>query len=529
MKKRWSYILSSILFFTIVISKAQTKKANIDSLYHVVKALPDTKEKVDQLIHLYKKSVKQRAIRKDILDDALEVSEKIYYVKGIAICYNRKGITARYEQNYGQSVMYHKRALSYFNKTKDTFYKSKCYNSLAVTYRKLNLEKEAFENYLKGLKLSEMLNNKRGMSISLNGIGNVFLNTEQYDKALRYFKQAIAIEDGSKNYKNKEYGYANIGEVFLAKKQYDSAYVYFDKSFQIGKKHPHKENLAIKNTLFGKFYEKTKDYHKAIEYYQKAIPQLEEYKNTRYLSKALIHLGINQISLKQYHTAYNNITEGLNLAEKINSKENISLAYDAFVAYYSAIKDYKSALKSQQQAKVFHDSIVNVTSQKNIISAKIAYETEEKDKQIHNLALEKKQSELKAKSNFRRFIITAIISLLSIAFLLVFLYLYRRNSDLELQNKNAELQNYILKISELTEQAKHNKTTDKDISEQFKKYNLSKKEIEVLTHISNGLNNDEISEKMFVSKNTIKTHITHIYTKLDVNNRVQAIKKITNS
>ena len=530
MKNRLLLISFSFLFFT-VLTNAQTNrvKVNVDSLFHVLKPMKNSREKVDRLIDLYKKSIIQRNIRKDIIDDALTTAETINYYKGVAISYNRKGITARYEQDYHKSVMFHKQALSYFKKTKDTFYKSKCYNSLAVTYRKLNLEKEAFKNYLIGLKLSEMLNNKRGMSIALNGIGNVFLNTEQYNKALDYFKQAIAVEKGQNNLKNKEYGFANIGEVFLAKKEYDSAFVYFNRSLELAKKHPRKENLAIKHTLFGKYYEKIKDHNKAVELYKKSIPQLTKFKNTRYLSKALIHIGYNQIYLKKYTKAYQNITEGLNLARKINSKENISLGYDALVTYYSAVNDYKKALKAHKKATIFHDSIVNIASQNSIISTQIAYETEEKDEQIRKLAFDKKQSELNAKNNFRRFIITVIISLISIAFLLIFLYLYRRNSDLEMQQKNAELQNYILKISKLKDQALNNKATDKDISEKFKDFKLSKREIEVLTYISNGFNNEQISEKMFVSRNTIKTHIAHIYSKLDVKNRIQAIQKITNS
>lgn len=48
----------------------------------------------------------------------------------------------------------------------------------------------------------------------------------------------------------------------------------------------------------------------------------------------------------------------------------------------------------------------------------------------------------------------------------------------------------------------------------------------MLTHITNGLSNDDIADKMFVSINTIKTHIKNIYVKLDVQNRIQAVKKI---
>ncbi|HIE44874.1 MAG TPA: LuxR family transcriptional regulator [Flavobacteriaceae bacterium] len=421
--------------------------------------------------------------------------------------------------------MYHKRALSYFNKTDESVYKAKCFNSLGVTYRKLNLEKEAFENYLQGLKLSKQFNNARGVSIALNGIGNVFLNTEQYDKALHFFKRALKIEIEEQNSRGQEYGFANIGEVYLIKQKYDSAYYYFDKSLQISLKKPRKESVAIKYTLLGKLYQKKGEYQKSIDEYKKALPNLKKYKNTRYLSKTFINIGYDKLYLNQYDKAYSHIINGLALAKKINSKENTTLGYEALVAYYSKTNNFEKALKAHKQAKIFHDSIVNLASQKSIISTQIAYETEEKDKEINKLAIDKKVSEKKAKENFKRFIITAVISLVSIAFLLFTLYLYRKNSDLELQQKNAELQNYILKISELKDQAKNNSTTDKDIFINFKDFNLSKREIEVLTHISNGLNNEEISGKMFVSKNTIKTHITHIYSKLDVKSRVQAIQK----
>lgn len=43
---------------------------------------------------------------------------------------------------------------------------------------------------------------------------------------------------------------------------------------------------------------------------------------------------------------------------------------------------------------------------------------------------------------------------------------------------------------------------------------LTKKEIDILKLVSEGLTNEEISEKHFISYNTIKTHLTSIYNKL---------------
>ena len=54
------------------------------------------------------------------------------------------------------------------------------------------------------------------------------------------------------------------------------------------------------------------------------------------------------------------------------------------------------------------------------------------------------------------------------------------------------------------------------------KVNLSIRETEVLRLITEGYTNTQISELLFVSPNTIKTHINNIFNKLGVNDRTQA-------
>ncbi len=52
---------------------------------------------------------------------------------------------------------------------------------------------------------------------------------------------------------------------------------------------------------------------------------------------------------------------------------------------------------------------------------------------------------------------------------------------------------------------------------------LTPREADVLRLIARGLGNQEISEKLFVSEATVKTHVAHILDKLQVENRVQAV------
>ena len=52
---------------------------------------------------------------------------------------------------------------------------------------------------------------------------------------------------------------------------------------------------------------------------------------------------------------------------------------------------------------------------------------------------------------------------------------------------------------------------------------LSRRETEVLKEIVKGQSNKEISEALFVSEKTVKTHVSHILNKLEVSDRTQAV------
>jgi DNA-binding CsgD family transcriptional regulator len=60
---------------------------------------------------------------------------------------------------------------------------------------------------------------------------------------------------------------------------------------------------------------------------------------------------------------------------------------------------------------------------------------------------------------------------------------------------------------------------------EIERLGISKRELEVLSLMAAGLSNDEIAEKLFVSLNTVKTHTSNIFLKLDVKRRTQAAEK----
>lgn len=57
---------------------------------------------------------------------------------------------------------------------------------------------------------------------------------------------------------------------------------------------------------------------------------------------------------------------------------------------------------------------------------------------------------------------------------------------------------------------------------------LTDREVEILSYLSKGLLNKEIAEKVQISAHTVRKHIQHIYEKLQVNTRVEAVNKYYN-
>ncbi len=60
---------------------------------------------------------------------------------------------------------------------------------------------------------------------------------------------------------------------------------------------------------------------------------------------------------------------------------------------------------------------------------------------------------------------------------------------------------------------------------ELKKLGISDREHEVLQELVKGFSNKEIGEKLFVSESTVKSHVSSIYSKLEVKRRPQAIIK----
>lgn len=85
-------------------------------------------------------------------------------------------------------------------------------------------------------------------------------------------------------------------------------------------------------------------------------------------------------------------------------------------------------------------------------------------------------------------------------------------------NLNKSYQNKIISLG----------ITNKVKESGLEKYQLTEREIEIFKCLGQGLSNNEIAKKLFISLGTTKWHINNIYSKIEVNKRYQAMKLAEN-
>lgn len=514
-------IRPSSTFYHFLEKKINTEQ--LDSIYQEALILnPDTIQ-VDILLKTYRKSLKARPIRADILDTALALAYELDYKKGVAYAHDRKGLNYRYNSQFQESLAEHLLALKNYRKTSDTFGLLKCLNNTGVVLRKLNHEREAMKYYLEALEIAKELNDEKNIAISLNGIGNVFVNIEQYDKAMPYFREALVLETKNDNKRGMNYDLSNIGEVFMLNQEYDSALYYYSKALVIGLQRNYKADFSVDYYNLGMLYQRIGDYVTSNEYFLKAIPKLKEYDVKRYLSNAFIYMGINYTHLGMPKLAYQNIKDGIELSQKISTSDNTVRGYQALSDHYSNIKKYDLALESYRLSIHLRDSLYGEETKRNIASLESIYENKIKDKEIEHYQT---QARLQNFQNISQWLIIIFLMISATVFIIIS-RLRRRNNRLKMEQMRNDIQEYIQRIDDY-----ENKTNSESIENEqsifyrnVEEYGLSEREIDVLLLISKGLKNDEIAEKLFLSVSTVKTHTRNIFTKLDVRNRIEAARK----
>ncbi len=472
------------------------KVKNIDSLYY----LTDKYE--------------QQFISKKVPNETLA---RFYYIAA-----NKFYVYSKYEV----SKEYFKKAEQTYSLADDTLMSIKMRGNQAVLLDLQGRYKEAVRIFLDIAGYFKRTSDTLPLAFAYSNLGVIYEELKNPEKAIAYGKQALELKRAVGDTLHMASNLNNIGVNYdELLKNPDSAIYYYQQAFEIYKKYNKTDDYATVLNNLGRMYLEKEEFQKATDNFDEAFIIFDSLGMENDKAAVLRNQGELFFYQGKIKPALKKMQESYNLYKESGKNQGLLETTELLSKIYMAEGSYGNAASMMQQFNLLKDTLLNSENQAVIAEMETKYQVKEKNRTIQMLRL---QDQLHTKKIRMQELF--IIFLIVVFFLIVILfYSHHKRALLSQQKLRLELQNYLLRLSEMQNKLENHKKDDCNKQTDFnqlKKFNLSKQEMKVIALIAEGYKNAEIAEKLFVSQNTVKTHIKNIYSKLDVKNRVEALKKV---
>jgi len=400
----------------------------------------------------------------------------------------------------------------------------------------------------------------------LNGLGNIARMESNNELSMQYFQQALKKtqtkdEKVYNDWSAKLLG--NLAGIYFDLEEFATALVYCQEALLLAKKAENNRNIAQIYNQLSYLYSELDSTYQGLEYSKQAAIYLKKSNDSLSLVYQYYSLGLGYFKIDDLAKSKENFLNAKKLAEVFNEAEtyagclqrlglielqqsNIMIAksYASAALRYSkkhqllthqkgaynllyqiAINEraYKKALSFRNEYYDLKDSIGNVEIQNRINELNAKYESEKKETEIATLNIENRlaQSELNEKRIFQAFLTVVIFMLLAVGVFVFFTQ--KQKSKLKQQAMLGEISEMRIEIKALL--GKYEGQLDMNMDELNQKLvnPLSEREFDIFGQVFSQKSNQEIADVLFVSINTVKTHLKNIYSKLGVSNRKEAL------
>ncbi len=381
--------LHLIIFFFVFHIRGilHAQNVQLDSLKRVVENTKIDTIKVDQynkIADLYKEIDPDLTF--SYAQKAIVISLKNEYHFGLATAYVNQGNASIILGNYPDALKFFKKAQSEFeialqkeaNKKRIKSGLARAYTSSGVVYSEQGDYTSSLKNYEKGLKLYQQIDEKEGISKTLNNIGILYKSQQKYPKALQYLKEAHKIQTLLSE-KNAPMTLTNIGVIYFETGEYQNAIQFYRKAQKGFEHNENKRGSALLNNYLGDYYKAQKNFILANEYYQKSLALYEEIQNKFGASLALYNIGLLLQEQKKYKEAVHFATKSLAYAQEIGVLDQTFHTEELLSELYESLKEPEAALAHYKNSIIARDSISNQETSKKFAMAEMNYEYKKKE------------------------------------------------------------------------------------------------------------------------------------------------------
>lgn len=333
---------------------------------------------------------------------------------------------ARCYENFGKhelAIKFFTKALAGSEEAKDSVMMAAIYNFMGNCYHSMGKYPEGLSAYLKELHITEKLNDKRGQFFCHNNIAVLYRGQNRLPDALKSHLSALKIitETGDKKYIAGSM--FNIGALYYDMNDYTKAFDYNNKATEMYEGMGDTASVADCYANRGSMHELNGNLKDALEDYKKAYSIFERTEYDEGIVMGGLSLGNLLTKQKDYSSAKKYLDRSIDLAIKLDEKEQIKSCYSSLSQYYSALGNYKDAFEYYKKFTELKDTLQSQSNSEKIIKQQIGFEFDKKEESL------RKENEtiiaLNAEEKRRQNIITMSISIGFILVLILAVVIYR--------------------------------------------------------------------------------------------------------
>ncbi len=351
-------------------------------------------------------------------------------------------MSGQYQARQPDSVRITARRILTFSEPQYITYRLLAYNYLAnadVDERKL---KEAFENYFAILKLCDQDSLSKHKARTLNGLGALYFEQNQFDLAKKFFKQEIALRSTMGDPSKLAGSFINISSVYRKLEQYDSVLYFLDEAGEIAYKSNKPPLLAhYFNSMANHYFtlyrsqSQARFSDSAVVYYNKAIAIWLTKKDLRNVLKPVSNLGYLYQQGKEYKKAIVQFYKAEHIADSLHLTDEKVTIYGNIAETCVDMKDYVNATVYFKKLQSLKDSLQKEEVKQYAVMLDKQYQLENKSKTIlqQNLELEHQENKINTQQKQLYFYLLMLIVLLAVIFAVMVYFNFNKRVQKKVQ------------------------------------------------------------------------------------------------
>jgi two-component system, NarL family, sensor histidine kinase UhpB len=476
--------LAILLFLLSAPIWAPAQKSGADSLLRVVQLNNRDTSHVDALLLLANELTRSNTDKaKSYVFTALSLTRELDYAMGLSRCYNylasihqntgnkdsaqvylelydelarqhpddtriqanycqTRGLFLKNSGNYREALPFMLKALNYLEGQYNPGIAGQLLN-IGNIYYNLGQIREAASFHLRALRLFEGLGNLRGQSFCLNSLGNDFLELNEHATARRYFQKSLEIKEQIKDTRGIGSSLTGLATVARHQKQYAKAARYLTRSLSIARELNLTQEEGKVLYEWGLVEKLSGNLAGADSLLRESLLKVRSGSDSALMATITAELIDVQQRAHTFEFTERSVNVAVQLASRAGDKSLVAQGYRNLASLYAANGQHATAYDYLLKYNALNDSIRGTDVIVQLKTIEQIYEQEKNEKEI---ALLKKDQELKAAviekqlANQR----TIVLILVSVVFIaLIVINRYRALNKMQRQIEIEKVRNHI--------------------------------------------------------------------------------------